>query len=159
MAVWSRLAKKVFVTFSLGRHSFRGLRVKLDEMFIFLLSRSILFGWCHAVVVLWWSFLKRVKTDMNNKTNKIQLNHDRKYLILLSSLWRGCSIDCHEENYRHNVHPVLGQERAVVLHLPGLHLPLLFLNLLDECSCVRHWSILHMLHGYLSLEIKIVLID
>ena len=89
-----------------------------------------------------------------------------RYFSAPSSLWRGSTIDSHEEHHRYNVHPVpgagvtshttwsylLGQERSVVFHLPLLFLPLILLHPLDEGSSVRNWTILHLLSHNFGLK-------
>ena len=63
----------------------------------------------------------------------------------VSLLRCGGPIEGHEENNRDNVHPVLGQEGPVVLHLPLLLLPLVLLHPLDEGSCVWGRPAFHLL--------------
>ena len=55
------------------------------------------------------------------------------------------TIECHEENNWDDVHPVLGQEGPVVLHLSLLLLSLVLLHPLDKGSSVRGRSVLHLL--------------
>ena len=74
-------------------------------------------------------------------TRKVDNSDNKKSLAL--SLGSRRSIDCHEDDERDNVHPILGQEAPVVGHLPLLLPPLLLLQLLYEGRGVGNRSSLH----------------
>jgi hypothetical protein len=83
---------------------------------------------------------------------KVRIKPFKKKLELSAALIAAAGAHCENQNNRDDVHPVLRQERSVVLGFSSLFCQLVLFHLLDEGSSVRLGSSLHLLDQNLGLE-------